>query len=169
MRTFFRRAPRPAQPLLNPGPDPAFSFDMVTLVPQGATLAAAGLHSDSDLRIDGHFALDATVAGRVVIAAGATFRGRLCARDLVVHGTLEGEVIVANMTLLKPGSTVAGHIQTEHLSIEEGATSHATFVLGAEAPASSAPPASRLPELAVSGDGAGPLAAPQDPSLDRFW
>lgn len=75
----------------------------------------------SDVRIDGE------VFGKVesdkfaIIGAEGYVKGFLRARDLVVFGRLEGNIIVSGTTILHAGSSIFGNLYTKGIEVNEGA------------------------------------------------
>jgi cytoskeletal protein CcmA (bactofilin family) len=75
----------------------------------------------SDVRIDGE------VFGKIesdkfaIIGAEGYVKGFLRARDLVVFGRLEGNIVVSGTTILHAGSSIFGNLYTKGIEVNEGA------------------------------------------------
>lgn len=58
----------------------------------------------------------------IIIDEGALtrFRRQVSCRDIVVHGQLDGDVVVQRAALIVPGALFTGKLQTHSLTIEDG-------------------------------------------------
>jgi len=59
--------------------------------------------------------------GRLTIGSQARVQANVTARDVIVQGTLLGDIHASGRVELRTGSTVTGDIQAARLSIEENA------------------------------------------------
>ena len=82
------------------------------------------------VRIDGKFSGDIESDGKLVLGKDACFEGTLRVGELVVHGTVSGEVFISNRTILHQGAKVSGNIVTKLLIMEEGAELTGSLQMG---------------------------------------
>lgn len=96
------------------------SMEIPTLINSSSKIKGE-LMFTSDVRIDGE------VFGKVesdkfaIIGAEGYVKGFLRARDLVVFGRLEGNIIVSGTTILHAGSSIFGNLYTKGIEVNEGA------------------------------------------------
>ncbi len=95
-------------------------FDMNTILGEGSqydgTLVVRG-----SLRVDGEFK-GAITADSIVIGKNARVTANISSQQVVIGGHLEGNISSAKNIKLQNTSKVIGDVETERLSIEEGAT-----------------------------------------------
>ncbi len=84
------------------------------------------------VRLDCNFLGDITSDGKLILGKEADLKGTVRVKELVVHGTLNGEAIVANRTILHKDAKVAGTLSTTTLVMEEGATLQGELFMGNE-------------------------------------
>lgn len=82
------------------------------------------------VRIDCRFIGDITSDGKLILGKEANFNGTVRVRELVVHGSLDGEAIVASRTVLHRNAKVSGILGTATLVMEEGAVLQGELVMG---------------------------------------
>lgn len=115
------------------------------------------LQGSEDLLVDGM--VDGTVAlqdSRLTIGPNAKVKANVSARDIVVMGSIQGNLQASGRIELRSGCQVVGDLKAGRLSIEENASfSGKVDLLTAEKPAS----ASATPAAAVSGTSAPVVAA----------
>jgi cytoskeletal protein CcmA (bactofilin family) len=113
------------------------------------------LQGSEDLLIDGM--VDGTVSlqeSRLTIGPNAKVKANVSARDIVVMGSIQGNLQASGRIELRSGCQVVGDLKAGRLSIEENASfSGKVDLLTAEKPASATPAA------AVSGTSAPAAAA----------
>lgn len=85
------------------------------------------------VRVDCRFTGDVTSDGKLILGKEAKLKGTIRVRELVIHGTLEGEAIVTNRTILHQEAKVAGTLSTATLVMEEGALLQGQLYMGKEA------------------------------------
>jgi cytoskeletal protein CcmA (bactofilin family) len=73
------------------------------------------------VRIDGRFQGSISSEGKLVLGKDAFVEGTIHVGELEVHGTLQGEILVAHRTLLHEAAKVSGSLGTALLAMEEGA------------------------------------------------
>lgn len=81
-----------------------------------------------DLHVEGNLAADIEVGGRLVIHDGATVKGSMRAKTIVLAGTATGHIEAKEQFVLKSTGSIAGHVRASHLVIEPGATTDAEIV-----------------------------------------
>jgi cytoskeletal protein CcmA (bactofilin family) len=74
------------------------------------------------VRIEGNFRGEVSSSDLVVISEAGTVEGRVRTPRLLVLGDLNGEIIGARSIVLGPRARVKANIQTESLTVCEGAT-----------------------------------------------
>ena len=65
---------------------------------------------------------------KVIIGPGASFKGKLKARTLIIFGNIDGEICISEETILHPGSSVSGTLLTKTFTLHEGALLTATVL-----------------------------------------
>lgn len=75
----------------------------------------------SDVRIDGEVIGKVESDKNAIIGAEGYVKGVLRARDLVVFGRLEGNIIVSGTTTLHSGSSIFGNLYTKIIEVKDGA------------------------------------------------
>ena len=96
----------------------------LTVIASSATFRGE-LTGDSDVRIDG--TLEGSVrlpSARIMVGPDANVRALLSAKEIIVHGRVEGELRSTGLTELRASASVTGDIFTVRLSVEEAATLH---------------------------------------------
>lgn len=89
----------------------------------GKTIVVRGeLKGSEDLIIDGQ--VEGTVLlteGRLTIGAGANVSADLTAKDVLILGRLQGNIVASGRVELRAGSTVDGDVRALRLAIEDNA------------------------------------------------
>jgi cytoskeletal protein CcmA (bactofilin family) len=89
----------------------------------GKTVVIRGeLKGSEDLIVDGH--LEGTISlseGRLTIGPNAHVAADLTARDVLVMGKLQGNIIASGRVELRAGSTVEGDVRALRLAVEDNA------------------------------------------------
>lgn len=88
------------------------------------------LNFEGTVRIDGRFTGDIDSEGKLVLGKSAVFDGTIKVNELVVHGTLNGEVIVTGRTILHETAKVTANVATNRLIMEEGAELQGQLQMG---------------------------------------
>ena len=71
----------------------------------------------SDLHINCEIIWNVESEKKIVIGPDGVFKGILKARELVVFGKLEGDIIIKGSTVLHPGSAVSGTLSSQIIEI----------------------------------------------------
>lgn len=73
------------------------------------------------VRIDGRFTGDINSEGKLILGKEAVVQGNINVHEVVVHGTLIGEISIYKRTTLHRTAKVTGNLATPLLTMEEGA------------------------------------------------
>ena len=89
----------------------------------GKSLQVRGeVRGSEDLVVDGFVEGTITLSGsRLTIGANAKVQANVSARDVIIHGQLNGNIAATGRVELRAGATLVGDIQASRLSIEENA------------------------------------------------
>ena len=79
------------------------------------------LNFKGTIRIDGRFTGVICSEGKLILGKDANIEGTITVSELVVHGTLNGEIQVGKRTILYQTAKVSGTLSTSLLAMEEGA------------------------------------------------
>lgn len=82
------------------------------------------------VRVDCLFLGDITSDGKLILGKEGNLKGTVRVKELVIHGTLNGEAIVTNRTILHQDAKVAGTLSTATLVMEEGALLQGELFMG---------------------------------------
>jgi cytoskeletal protein CcmA (bactofilin family) len=89
----------------------------------GADVTITGtLKFAEELIFDGKLDGEILSQGNLTIGKSARIEGEVKTRTVVVHGTVEGNIVVTERCQLKAGSSLTGDLKAARLLIEEGAT-----------------------------------------------
>ena len=86
-----------------------------------ANLSVRGdIETEGTLRVDGRLEGSIRRADVVVLGAGASVQGDICAREVIVGGTVHGNVTATERAELQPSAVVTGDIEAGAIMIHEG-------------------------------------------------
>ena len=86
-----------------------------------ANLSLTGdVETDGTLRVDGRLEGSIRRADVVVLGTGASVVGDICAREVIVGGTVHGNVTATERAELQPSAVVTGDIEAGAIMIHEG-------------------------------------------------
>ena len=109
MRLLPRRADVPAAPL-------SAGYSLLD-----SRIAITGdLETDGSLRIDGRMTGAVRKADTVVVGVGALMMGDISAREVIVGGTITGNVTATERVELQATAIVTGDIVTQTVLVQEG-------------------------------------------------
>jgi cytoskeletal protein CcmA (bactofilin family) len=91
------------------------------------------LNFKGTVRIDCRFIGNITSDGKLILGKEALLEGTVTVKELVVHGTLNGEAFVGSRTILHQNARVAGTLSSPALIMEEGALLQGQLIMGQEA------------------------------------
>ncbi|HZQ35173.1 MAG TPA: polymer-forming cytoskeletal protein [Dehalococcoidia bacterium] len=107
----------------------------------GGTLVAANavwegkLRSDGDVRVEGVVQGEIDTAATLVIAEAARVMGTIHARNVLIGGEVEGDVLCEERLEVLPGGSARGQINSGTLVVHEGAYIDSRFQMRREASA----------------------------------
>ncbi len=107
----------------------------------GGTLVAANavwegkLRSDGDVRVEGVVQGEIDTAATLVIAQAARVQGTIHARNVMIGGEVEGDVLCEERLEVLPGGSARGQINSGTLVVHEGAYIDSRFQMRREASA----------------------------------
>lgn len=78
------------------------------------------IETDGTLRIDGRLEGSVRRGGVVILGVGALVKGSIIANEVVVGGTVEGDIQAAQRVELQPTAVVTGDIEAGAILIQEG-------------------------------------------------
>lgn len=105
------------------------NFSNVNRISNG-TKIIGNIEAQGDLRIDGHVEGIITVTSKVVVGDTGYIKGDLTTDTLDMMGTLDGKIIAADTTSLKPTAKIDGSLKTGKLVVESGAKFNGTCIMG---------------------------------------
>lgn len=128
LTTPEQNAPRTMQPLTPPVTRPAEpprmesprSVDVATI---GKSVVVKGeLSGSEDLYVDGSVEGSISLKGQsLTIGPNGQVRANLEARNVIVHGRVDGNVIASDRVDLRKSASLTGDISTARVAIEDGA------------------------------------------------
>lgn len=83
-----------------------------------------------NVRIDGHIEGEIHGEKTVVVGSEATIRARIHAANVVIHGTVEGDIVASGETTLHKSAVVTGELQTGGIVVERGARLRGCILIG---------------------------------------
>ena len=99
----------------------------------------AGLHIRGEIAGDGDLVVDGIVEGpiqltrgRLTVGGNGKVTGSVSARDVLVHGTVTGNLQATDRVEIKPSSSVVGDVATARMVIDEGALYGGSLEIGAK-------------------------------------
>jgi cytoskeletal protein CcmA (bactofilin family) len=92
----------------------------VTLIATGTTILG-DVNSENDVRIDGKVVGNILSKGRVVLGEYAVLDGTITATNAEIAGTINGSLLISEVTLIKSTGKVLGDLTTLKLVVEPGA------------------------------------------------
>jgi len=109
--------PRPAEPMRN---DISRGSEVATI---GKSVVVKGeLSGSEDLIVDGEVEGSITLRGQTLtIGPNGRVRANIEARNVVVHGRVDGDIHASERVDLRKSASLSGDISTARISIEDGA------------------------------------------------
>jgi cytoskeletal protein CcmA (bactofilin family) len=123
------------------------------LVRLGSTLEIKGeISGDEDLQIDGKVKGPISLPGhRLTIGRTAQLSSEVTAREVIVYGTVAGNIRARDRIEIKKDAEVLGDITTARISVEDGASFKGRIEIErAKAPSQPDPEAAGIPVEAVA-------------------
>ena len=84
------------------------------------TVFEGTLRSENDLRISGRIVGKLHVGGKAFVAKGGVVEGEMIATNAEVAGSVQGEIRIKELLVLKGTARVDGNIEAVRLIVEEG-------------------------------------------------
>ena len=111
---------QPSAPAPQPPPSQEMSSPRRTVF--GKSMKIIGeVTSDEDLQLDGDLEGKLNLKSRLTIGPGSTVKANIKAKEVVVSGTVHGNVEAENRIMLRTGANLVGDIKTAGIVIEDGA------------------------------------------------
>ncbi|MEW6269921.1 MAG: polymer-forming cytoskeletal protein [Thermodesulfobacteriota bacterium] len=89
-------------------------------------------------RIDGRLSGEVRADALLVVGPSAVLRANVRAQQLVVFGTIEGDVRQSESVELKPGCRVIGNLEARRVTVHAGAVFEGRCMIGKRPPAAAA-------------------------------
>jgi len=105
------------------------------------------IDTQGSLRIDGHLNGDIRRADTVVLGAGASMKGNVHAREVIIGGTITGNVYATDRIELQPTAVVSGDITSQLVLVQEGGVVNGRVQM--QAPGADAVPSPHSGELSI--------------------
>src|SRR5580704_12338749 len=103
------------------GPTPASHSNSSPTV-FGKTMKIVGeVTSDEELQLDGELEGKLNLKGKLTIGPSSKVNANIKAREVVIYGTVKGNVEAENRISLRAGASIVGDIKTAGIVIEDGA------------------------------------------------
>jgi cytoskeletal protein CcmA (bactofilin family) len=79
------------------------------------------LITESNLRLDGTILGSISCQGKFVLGESGKLEGNLVSLEAEIEGTIQGDLVVDGLLLLRKSANIIGSVQTGRLVIEDGA------------------------------------------------
>lgn len=112
--------PRPAEPVRSEPMHASHSSEVATI---GKSVVVKGeLSGSEDLIVDGEVEGSITLRGQsLTIGPNGRVRANIEARNVIIHGRVDGNIHASDRVDLRKSATLSGDIATARISIEDGA------------------------------------------------
>jgi cytoskeletal protein CcmA (bactofilin family) len=157
-------AARESRPLEVAKPGEPFRHDVAAHIGK-SVLVKGELSGSEDLYLDGE--VEGTIELRdhsLVIGPNGRIRAHVSAREVVIHGRVEGNVTASERAELKKSCVLIGDVSTQRIIIEDGAFFKGSVDLKKDSKADPRKPAPASGQLSVSNS---TNAAPQSSLLEH--
>jgi cytoskeletal protein CcmA (bactofilin family) len=94
--------------------------DKVNVILSGTEITG-DIVSNSNLLIEGDVIGNISCSGRVQVGTSGKIKGNLVCANADIEGSLDGELTIESLLILRSTARIKGDIQTLKLNIEEGA------------------------------------------------
>jgi cytoskeletal protein CcmA (bactofilin family) len=157
--------PRPAEPVVRSSEPLRGGSDIATI---GKSVVVKGeLSGSEDLIVDGEVEGSITLKGQTLtIGPNGRVRANIEARNVIVHGRLNGDIHATERVELRKTSSLAGDIATARISIDDGAFFKGGIDIQKPEPATKAevkPQTSAAPSPPAASPAAAPAAPVSNP------
>ena len=99
----------------------AEACEMMITIPAETTLIGE-IRSKGRVRIDGHVEGKGEIDGLLLLTRHCVWKGKLTADEVIIEGTVEGDVIARKKLEIRPQARITGSIICPSIQIMEGAT-----------------------------------------------
>lgn len=96
------------------------SSNTTTIISQGASFDGV-LTGTGDFLVGGHIDGNCDVSGNVTLSAEGSWNGTVRAANVIVLGTLDGDIIAEHRIELGRGAKVTGTVTAAEIAVAEGA------------------------------------------------
>jgi len=86
-----------------------------------ATMYVGRLEFSGAVRVDGKFTGEIRSEGTLILGKDAQVQGQIYVQQLVLSGSISGDIIVADKTIMHKSARLIGNLGTKTLIMEEGA------------------------------------------------
>ena len=129
--SVFASKPRDKQRHAGP---PAVSAGTITVIAPGTTLTG-NLEAEGVLQVEGRVNGTITSRSRVYVTGAGEVVGDIHAQEIVVAGTVRGDIAAAERAELQPGGTLHGDVTAPRVAVLEGGTLNGRLTMKAVAEA----------------------------------
>jgi len=112
--------------------------EITTILGQGSTFEGK-LTFEGAVRIDGDFKGEIRTSGTLIVGETANVHAQIEGREVVVHGTVRGDIEAKDAVELRSPARVRGNIATPSLEIEKGAHFDGSCTMAGEPAETEAP------------------------------
>ncbi|HTM49181.1 MAG TPA: polymer-forming cytoskeletal protein [Bryobacteraceae bacterium] len=124
-----KAAPRPlpaSEPAVRPAPTPATTAEQPKQPSRGGVIGSSmtvkgEVHSREELYVDGEIQGSIELQHRLTIGPNGKVNATVKAREVVVHGVIQGNVQAVEKIILREKASLVGDIKTAGIVIEDGA------------------------------------------------
>jgi cytoskeletal protein CcmA (bactofilin family) len=88
------------------------------------------LATESNLRVDGVILGSVSCQGKFVLGEQGKLEGNLVALEAEIEGTIEGDLTIDGLLMLRKSANILGAVQTGRLVIEDGAQINGNITTG---------------------------------------
>ncbi len=92
-----------------------------TIIGQGVVIEGGTIKGSDGIQIDGTVLGDLHIEGCVIIGDTGTIKGNITSSDVLVAGSVEGNISCSGQVYLSKSSHTTGDITYKYLVIDEGA------------------------------------------------
>ncbi len=79
------------------------------------------IHSNGHVLVMGAVFGDSDMEGSITLAEGASWTGRMRGADLIIAGSVDGDVTARDRVEIRPGARIQGSVSASRIAIGEGA------------------------------------------------
>lgn len=109
-----------AKKIIQINTNPVYDFGMVSTVFGKDTEFYGDLHFVSSLQINGYFEGEIVSEGSLVIGSGAEVKANVKAKNVIVDGTVYGNIEASSSIEIQQSGKLYGNIKTKKLKIADG-------------------------------------------------